>query len=415
MAALCLMGEFVKALRSDQETRVRILFSGNPLVGHLLPMMPLAAAGRAARHETALLTSGEASLVAPVRLLHAGPSIEEMVDETDRRIGSHPSEPGPEMARWAAELFAGVRVEWSFDEALRQVGTFGPDLVVCEGHDFVGPMVAAALGVPWAEHAVMGPLPKPFWQTMHERVAREYRSRSLTAMPRIAVVDPYPDALRWSTEQPPADRITIRPAVNEYGPAQHAEPDLRPEHPCALVTLGTIVNHGVALSALASSVAAAGFTAIVTAQRQDLSADIDSDRVRPVGFVPLAKLLPQVDVVVTAGGTGTVLASLSRGLPMVIRPFVADQPRNAARLAFRGAAIVIDDVAEAGTAARLIADNRAYREVAQGMAAELACLNSPDTVLHRLIVRAAMSWDSGRSSKPAPLIEKGESSRRSLM
>jgi UDP:flavonoid glycosyltransferase YjiC (YdhE family) len=386
---------------------VRILFSGNPLAGHLLPMMPLADAARTSGHETALLTSGDlASLVAPMRVLQAGPSIEEMVDETVRRIGSHPSKPGRNTrelfagvrvevnlaeARWGVELFAGVRVEWSLDEALRQAGAFGPDLVVCEGHDFVGPMVAAALGVPWAGYAVMGPLPAPFWRAMQERVSREYRSRSLTARPRIALVDPYPDALRSFTEQPPADRITIRPPVNEHRPTQRAEPDLQPKRRCVLVTLDTTGSHSVALSALASSVAAAGFTAIVTAQREDLSADIDPDRVRPLGHVPLARLLPQVDLVVTAGGTGTVLASLSHGLPMVIRPFIADQPWNAARLAFRGAAIVIDDVAEAGTAARQIAEDPAYSEVAKSIGAELASLNSPDTVLQRLLARAATS------------------------
>ena len=380
---------------------MRILFSGVSSVAHLLPMMPLADAGRAAGHETALLTSGDqAFLVAPGRVLRAGPSVEEMVDEALRRTRSNPAQPAPETmelfagvrveldlveALVAVELYAGLRVELSFDEALRQAGAFGPDLVVCEEFDFVGPAVAAALGIPWAAYAVMGPLPEPFWQAMQERVAREYRSRSLTATPRVALIDPYPDALRSPTEQPAADRISIRPAVNEHGPAQHAEPDLQPEHPCALVTLGTTVNDSVALSALASSVAAADFTAIVTAQREDLSADIDQDRVRPVGFVPLAKLLPQVDLVVTAGGTGTILASLSRGLPMVIRPFIADQPWNAARLAYRGAAIIIEDVAEAGTAARRIAENPAYREAAKSVAADLASLNSPDTVLRRLI------------------------------
>jgi UDP:flavonoid glycosyltransferase YjiC (YdhE family) len=397
---------------------MRILFSGNPVVSHLLPMMPLADVGRAAGHETALLTSGDlASLVAPVRVLQAGPSVEEMIDESFRRTGSHPSQPVPETMELfagvrvefsvadvlrAVELYAGLRVELSYDEALAQTGAFGPDLVVCEQYDFVGPMVAAALGVPWAAHAVMGPLPEPFWLAMRERVAGEYRSRSLTATPRIALVDPYPDALRSPAEQPPADRITIHPAVNEHGPAQQAEPDLPSGHPCALVTLGTTVNDSVVLSALASSVAAAGFTAVVTAQREDLSADIDEDRVRPVGFVPLARLLPQADLVVTAGGTGTVLASLSRGLPMVIRPFLADQPWNAARLAYRGAAIVIGDAAEAGAAARRIAENPAYSEAAKSVAAELASLNSPDTVLRQLIVAAATAQGSGRSSKPRP-------------
>ena len=361
---------------------MRVLFSGNPSAGHILPLMPLADAAHAAGYDTALLTSADqASLAAPVRVLQAGPSTEEMIDETVGRTGSHPAQPGP----GAVELFAGVRVDLTIDEALRQARAFAPDLVVCEEIDFVGPMVAAALNVPWVAHAISGPLPEPLWQAMQDRLAREYKSRSLTATPRIAFVDPYPDALRSPDEQPPADRITIRPAVNEHGPARHTEPVLRSERPCALVSVGTTVNDRAALSTLASSVAAAGFTAIVTAQAEELSADLDQDRVRPVGFVPLAKLLPQVDLVVTAGGTGTVLAALSHGLPMVIRPFIADQPWNAARLADSGAGIVIDDVTEAGAAARRIAEDPAYREAARGVAAQLAALNSPDTVLRRLV------------------------------
>lgn len=393
---------------------MRILFSGISSVAHLLPMMPLADAGRAAGHETALLSSGDqVSLFAPMRVLRAGPSAEEMIDETRRRTGLHNSQPAPETmelfpevhveldlaaALMAVELYAGLRVELSYDDALRQVAAFGPDLIVCEEFDFVGPMVAAALGVPWAAHAVMGPLPEPFWLAMRERVAREYESRALTPTQRIALVDPYPDALRSPAGQRHADRITIRPAVNKLGLARQVGPDLQPERPCALVTLGTTVNDGVALSALASSVAAAGFTAIVTAQREDLSAGMDQDRVLPVGFVPLASLLPYVDLVVTAGGTGTVLASLSRGVPMVIRPFVADQALNAARLAYKGAAIVIDDVAEAGAAARRITENPAYCEVAKSVAAELASLDSPDTVLQRLAVSVSNSLGSGRTA-----------------
>jgi UDP:flavonoid glycosyltransferase YjiC (YdhE family) len=347
-------------------------------------MMPIADAARAAGQDTALLTSGDlASLVAPMRVLPAGPGTEHMTGETVRRTGSHPAQPGPA----AVELFAGVRVDLSFDEALRQAHAFGPELIVCEQFDFVGPIVAAALGVPWAAHGISGAIPDALWQAVQERVARQYESRSLTPLPRIAFVDPYPDRLRSPTERPAEDRITVRPGVNEYGPAQPAEATFQSEHPCALVTVGTMVNDSVALSALALSVAAAGFVAIVTADAEHLSAEIDRHRVRPVGFVPLAKLLPKVDVVVTAGGTGTVLAALSHSLPMVIRPFVADQPWNAARIADVGAGIVIDDVAEAGGAARRVNENPAYREAARSMTAELASMNSPDAALRQLISR----------------------------
>jgi UDP:flavonoid glycosyltransferase YjiC (YdhE family) len=367
---------------------MRILFSGNALAGHILPMMPLADAARAAGHETALLASGSiASLVAPLRVLPAGPPLADMFEETVARTGADLSQAGP----GPVELFAGVRVELSIDEALRQAEAFDPELIVCEQLDFVGPLVAASRGVPWVAHAISSALPEPLWDAFQARLAPHYERRSLARTPRIALVDPYPEALRSSADRPVEDRISIRPGVNEHGAARSAQPLDDYERPCALVTVGTMVDDSTALSALASSVAAAGFTAIVTAEADALSPDIDRRRVRPVGFVPLAQLLPRVDLVVTAGGTGTVLAALSHGLPMVIRPFVADQPWNATRISEMGAGIAIDDVTEAGAAALRIAENPKYREAAREASTGLALMNSPASALHQLITLDALS------------------------
>ncbi|HEX6345162.1 glycosyltransferase [Umezawaea sp.] len=361
---------------------MRILFTAMPSAGHVLPLMPLADAATAAGIETAVLTSGElAALVAPLPLLPAGPSTEEMIDRTVRLTGSHPAQPGP----GAVEMFAGVHVDLAFDEALRQAEEFGPDLVVCEEFDFVGPMVAAALGVPWAAHGISGPVPEVLWAAFRDRLAGEYRSRSLTPVPRIALVDPYPDVLRSSAEPPAADRITIRPVANGHGREQDAWRGVESDLPRVLVTVGTTVHDDAALSALVASVADAGFTVVVTARPEQLSADVDPRRVHAVGFVPLAELLPTVDLVVTAGGTGTLLAALSHGLPLVVRPFIADQPWNAARVADLGAGVVVDDPADAGAAARRVADDPAYREAAGRAAAGLASTNSPEEALRGLL------------------------------
>ena len=360
---------------------MRMLLTGCPSAGHVLPMMSIADAAGAAGIETAVLSSGDlAAVVAPTRLLPAGPSTEDMIGETVRRTGSHPAQPGPA----AVEMFAGVRVDLGFDEALRQAEEFGPDFLVCEEFDFVGPMVAAALGVPWVAHGISGAVPEALLDAMRERLSGEYLSRSLTPVPRTALVDPYPDVLRSAGELPAADRITIRPVANGHGSAQAPWQGVESDLPLALVTVGTTVLDDAALAVLATSVAAAGFTVIVTARADQLPADVDP-RVHPVGFVPLSELLPSVDLVVTAGGTGTLLAALAHGLPMVVRPFVADQPWNAARLADLGAGIVIDDPAEAGDAARRIAENPKYREAARSAAAEMTSMNSPAAALREVL------------------------------
>ncbi|MFD2416698.1 glycosyltransferase [Amycolatopsis pigmentata] len=350
-------------------------------------MLPVADAARAAGHETAVLTAAEmAPLVAPLPVFPAGPTVEHVIAETIRLTGSDPAQPGPA----AVEMFAGIRVELALDESLRQARSFDPDLMVCEAFDYAGPVVASALGVPWAAHGISGPVPDELVRAMGQRVASEYEKRSLVPVPPIGFVDPYPDLLRDPAERTAEDRITLRPTANEHGMGREAPSLPRSERPSALVTVGTTVSDDDELSKMVSSVAAAGFTVIVTAEAEALalSPEVDRRHVHPVGFVPLATLLPSVDVVVTAGGTGTVLAALSRSLPMVIRPFHADQPWNAARAAGAGAAIVVEDATEAGTAAGDLVKDPKYRESAAAVATELASLNSPDEVLRQLISRS---------------------------
>ena len=88
-----------------------------------------------------LTFEGLRGLVSPILLLDAGPSIEDQVAETIRRTGRW-NGPGPE----AAELFAGTRLDVTYEQALEQAQTFAPDLVVCDSCDYVGPTVAAAIG-----------------------------------------------------------------------------------------------------------------------------------------------------------------------------------------------------------------------------------------------------------------------------
>ena len=120
--------------------------------------------------------------------------------------------------------------------------------------------------------------------------------------------------------------------------------------PRVLVTLGTTFQDRDMEHAFVRSVVKAGFNVLNTGSTDDETAQ--APNVRRVGFVPLARILPDVDLVVSAGGTGTVLSALASGLPMVIRPITADHPSNAARAEKLGAARVITDPADAGAAAQ---------------------------------------------------------------
>jgi len=116
------------------------------------------------------------------------------------------------------------------------------------------------------------------------------------------------------------------------------------------------------------------------------------ENVRVAGFVPQAEVLEHAGLVVHHGGTGTVLGTLAAGLPQLILPQGADQFANAETLSALGAAkalvgdaIRIDAIA---AAARELLDGSAAREIAQGIAAEIAGMPAPEAVLDELVTWA---------------------------
>lgn len=156
--------------------------------------------------------------------------------------------------------------------------------------------------------------------------------------------------------------------------------------------MGTIFSDPDTLSATVAAVAATGANVIATLgsslrhpiasqASQEKAARADSARVRYVPFVPLAQLLEKADLVVGAGGVGTVVGTLAHGLPMVLWPQGADQPINAARAAASGTSITVDSAAGISPAAAEALRNGAYRHRAQDVAAEIAHRPRPATVI----------------------------------
>lgn len=61
--------------------------------------------------------------------------------------------------------------------------------------------------------------------------------------------------------------------------------------------------------------------------------------VRVAVFLPHDLLLPEVDVIVTNGGWGGVLAALQAGVPLVVAGASLDKPEVARRVAWSGAGV----------------------------------------------------------------------------
>jgi len=175
--------------------------------------------------------------------------------------------------------------------------------------------------------------------------------------------------------------------------------------PLVYVTLGTVMNGNIPLFRLiADALADEPFDVVIA-----LGAGIPPEalgevarNIRVGGFLPQARILERASVVVSHGGYGTVSASLGAGLPLFLLPMAADQPYNTERCISAGAALgVMQDqppgpppagpppftapdpsVIRDGT--RRLLDEPAFRDAAQGIAAEIAALPPADHAAKRL-------------------------------
>lgn len=106
---------------------------------------------------------------------------------------------------------------------------------------------------------------------------------------------------------------------------------------------------------------------------------------RIAGFVPHAELLPHVDVMITNGGWGGILAALSAGVPLIVAGGDADKPEAAARVGRSGAGIDLRTGRPSPRAVlrayRTVASDPAYRAMAERLAQRLRSHDGPREVV----------------------------------
>ncbi len=194
------------------------------------------------------------------------------------------------------------------------------------------------------------------------------------------------------------DRRGLPRSVHYVGPCTWDKPagnprapwldELPRDRPVVYVTEGTLhAKPPLLLRAALEGLAALPVRVIVTTGMHRDPTEIGLGAIpanaRVERWVPHSDLFCRTDVVVTTGGTGTVLAALSAGVPLVVVPTAWDQPENAWRVSEAGAGIrlaprqctpdrlrsavtrVLDDPSFRSNAGRLAADFARYGGAAQ--------------------------------------------------
>ena len=379
---------------------MRIAFATNPAIGHVLPLLPLALAAREAGHDVRVL--GGAS-IRPFLDGHGLPLVElgpPDLGTVFAAIDIERFEPGQRRAvhMWSVG-FADVLARPLAHGLLELARNWPPDLVIHEDSEQGTWIAAERLGIP---HVA---LQATAWRGSIGRRSRAPSNAlraelglpedpSLGSWHRHGYLTTRPRSLRDPDDPIPATATELRQVgVDDGAPASGFVPERAPGGPPRiLATLGTVLGSrrtGM-LSTLLAGLEPVDAEVIVA-----LGPDIDPGALLPrragihlVEYVPFARILPTVDLVVSHAGSGTMLAALEAGRPMVLLPFAADQPQNADACRDAGVALVIDRHDWTPDRIRETVQDAlatpSLGEAARRVAGEIAAMTGPAEVVRRL-------------------------------
>jgi UDP:flavonoid glycosyltransferase YjiC (YdhE family) len=366
---------------------VRILFSFIGGVGHFYPLIPVARAAEAAGHTVAVAGSGNLRAA----IAEAGFAALPTSESRPSRAQPPPVVPlvvDPDQEdRDLRENFARLGARRHASALLGLGRTWHPDVIVRDEVDFGAGIAAELLNVPCATVLVLaagGFLRKEVIAEPLNELRAEYDLQpdpELSMLLRDLVLSPFPPSFRKGPL--PAHAVSFR-----LGEIIRSKPTSR--RPTVYFTLGTVFTPLELYARVLAGLREAPVRVIAT-----LGEHIDPSAVGPQPsdvrierFIPQALLLPRCDLVISHGGSGSLMGALAHGLPSVLMPLGADQPYNAQRCVDLGLAIVLDPVTLApedvrGAVTSVLGD-RSYRSAAQRLQSEINDLPGPEQTVPML-------------------------------
>ena len=289
-----------------------------------------------------------------------------------------------------AAMLAGMEDAWS---------DLVPDLVLRDPTEYASAVLAARTRTPVAQVAISLAEAEAGSIAVAAPALEEHRQglvSELWAQPYLtrfpASIDPSPFADTVRFHEPPETPVS--------------PPDwwCGSDAPLIYMTFGTVLGY--------MSIAAETYRMALTAVERmnarvllTVGRRFDASTLGPVpahvhveGWIDQARVLDHADLVVCHGGSGTTLAALAAGVPLVMVPLFADQFENARRIAATGAGRVVEAQITTGGArsinaaapveiARGIEDvlgDVTYRDRARAIGAEMAATPTVEDVMTRL-------------------------------
>jgi UDP:flavonoid glycosyltransferase YjiC (YdhE family) len=319
---------------------MKTLFSSTPGDGHINPLLPLSLALAARGHQVAFATSEEHAPKLRAQgftWFPCGPDTDTLTSRLLPYLSDLPTLTSADyfpfvISRRYAIGDAPDRVA----DLQAIVGAYRPDLLVFESCDLATPIVSAATGIPGVHHS-FGRAFAPACYAESARYVESLWARLGADPPPLCgmyenntFVDICPTSIQSAGVPSSASVLAMSPASP---PSPETPPPWLtqlPDRPSVYVTLGTVFNRIGQFRVLLEAFADMDCNLIMTIGNDNDPSDLGPQppNVFIERFVPQDLLLPHVSAMVTHAGSGSTLAALSHGVPMLMLPRAADQYEN---------------------------------------------------------------------------------------
>jgi UDP:flavonoid glycosyltransferase YjiC (YdhE family) len=368
---------------------VKVLFATVTGYGHVNPLLPLADALVRNGADVRWATGADMrEVLASAGHRHVPAGLTAAEQRTALAAVRPPNlSPADTLAFAFRVLFPLLHASRMLPDLLRIVDDVRPDLLVCDSAELSTPLVGTLRGVPWTQHSYGIIRPDYAWQLATAALAPLWAQHGLDVVSRAGMfdgtyLDICPPALQSADISSVPDRCALRPPR-----APEAMPPMRrrQDAPHVLVSFGTVFNRR--LGALVDQLAPLPLELTVTTGpgSDDGSFDDVPQNVHVVDYVPLSEVLPSCSAVVTHGGSGTMLAALAHGVPLVVVPQGADNLYNGERVQAVGAGLCVGAGGYVPAALNAVLRDPSFTATARAVAAEIQQLPDADDVAAQLL------------------------------
>jgi UDP:flavonoid glycosyltransferase YjiC (YdhE family) len=369
---------------------MRILFHAPPLLGHTLPMLPLAQAllgqghgvAWAAGEDTQAVLRGHGFEVHP-----SGPGRAWAMLELARLWPERATlTAAQQVADLGPRLFADCYAPATVGDLLAVLDAWRPDLVVHDVMAHAAPLAAAQRGVRSVSHGFGLPRPRSSIDGAHARMARLWQVAGIevpadSGNHRHGHVDICPPSMRMDEPVPAGPCWLLSPTsgvAREMGARQGV-----------VASFGTVHHQQAAFDHLRGVLLQGPWPARLTFGRPLDPALSWPAHVHAAPWLNLADEWARCRVGACHGGAGTMLGALAQGVPLLLLPVAADQFRNARALRAVGAGLTLEGDAQTAEGMRAalqrLFDEPAFTEAACRVADELAAMPQADAVARALV------------------------------